>query len=172
MKGATDEEMAEAFGISVRVLWVRTLPTLGKLAEVLLEDAEDDLHSRRHVLNVVGSRGRFLSVQPCLGNHRVQAAISAGLETIPCIITDDEMSEEQRIAIQLSHNAIVGQDDPDVLKKLYDKILDIDLKEYSGLDDKTLGLLDKASSQAMSEANLEFQVLSIVYLPAETPHAA
>lgn len=48
------------------------------------------------------------------------------------------MSEEHRIAIQLSHNAIVGQDDPDILKKLYDKILDIDLKEYSGLDDKTL----------------------------------
>lgn len=105
------------------------------------------------------------------GNHRVQAAISAGLETIPCIITDDEMSEEQRIAIQLSHNAIVGQDDPDILKKLYDKILDIDLKEYSGLDDKTLGLLDKASSQAMSEANLEFQVLSIVYLPDELKEA-
>ena len=79
------------------------------------------------------------------GNHRVQAAISAGLETIPCIITDDEMSEEQRIAIQLSHNA--------------------------GLDDKTLGLLDKASSQAMSEANLEFQVLSIVYLPDELKEA-
>ena len=101
------------------------------------------------------------------GNHRVQAAISAGLQTIPCIITDDPLSEEQRIAIQLSHNAIVGQDDPDILKKLYDKILDIDLKEYSGLDDKTLGLLDKAQSQAMSEANLEFQVLSIVYLPDE-----
>ena len=104
-------------------------------------------------------------------HNALQAAISAGLETIPCIITDDDMSEEQRIAIQLSHNAIVGQDDPDILKKLYDKILDIDLKEYSGLDDKTLGLLDKASSQAMSEANLEFQVLSIVYLPDELKEA-
>lgn len=105
------------------------------------------------------------------GNHRVQAAVSARLTSIPCIITDDEMSEEQRIAIQLSHNAIVGQDDPDILKKLYDKILDIDLKEYSGLDDKTLGLLDKASAQAMTEANLEFQVLNIVYLPKELEEA-
>lgn len=105
------------------------------------------------------------------GNHRTQAAVSAGLEKIPCIVTDDVMTEEQRIAIQLSHNAIVGQDDPDILKKLYDKILDIDLKEYSGLDDKTLGLLDKAQSQAMTEANLEFQVLSIVYLPDELKEA-
>ena len=105
------------------------------------------------------------------GNHRVQAAIAAGLESIPCIITDDELSKEQRIAIQLSHNAIVGQDDPDTLKKLYDEIFDIDLKEYSGLDDKTLGLLDKASSQAMTEANLEYQVLSVVYLPDELKDA-
>ena len=76
------------------------------------------------------------------GNHRVQAAIAAGVESIPCIITDDELSKEQRIAIQLS-----------------------------GLDDKTLGLLDKASSQAMTEANLEYQVLSIVYLPDELKDA-
>lgn len=105
------------------------------------------------------------------GNHRVQAAIAAGLETIPCIVTDDEIPEERRIAIQLSHNAIVGQDDPDTLKRLYDKILNLDLKEYSGLDDKTLQLLDKASSQAMSEANLEFQTLSIVFLPDELKEA-
>lgn len=101
------------------------------------------------------------------GNHRVQAAIAAGLDSIPCIITDDELSKEQRIAIQLSHNAIVGQDDPDTLRRLYNEIFDIDLKEYSGLDDKTLALLDKVSSQAMSEANLSYQVLSIVYLPDE-----
>lgn len=105
------------------------------------------------------------------GNHRVQAAIAAGLQTIPCIVTDDEIPEERRIAIQLSHNAIVGQDDPDTLKRLYDKILNLDLKEYSGLDDKTLQLLDKATSQAMSEANLEFQTLSIVFLPDELKEA-
>lgn len=105
------------------------------------------------------------------GNHRVQAAIAADLKSIPCIITDDELSREQRIAIQLSHNSIVGQDDPDTLKKLYDEIIDIDLKEYSGLDDKTLELLDKVSSQAMTEANLEYQILSIVYLPDELKEA-
>lgn len=105
------------------------------------------------------------------GNHRVQAAVAAGLEVIPCIVTDDEIPEERRIAIQLSHNAIVGQDDPDTLKRLYDKILNLDLKEYSGLDDKTLQLLDKATSQAMSEANLEYQTLSIVFLPDELKEA-
>lgn len=41
------------------------------------------------------------------GNHRTQAAIAAGLETIPCIVTDDELSEDQKISIQLSHNSLV-----------------------------------------------------------------
>lgn len=104
----------------------------------------------------------------CLsGNHRTRAAIEAGLEFITCLATDDELSEEQRIAIQLSHNAIAGQDDPATLKALYEKILDTNLKKYSGLDDKTLDILDKFSSVSISEANLSFQTLSMVFLPNE-----
>jgi len=104
----------------------------------------------------------------CLsGNHRTRAAIEVGLETITCLATDDELSEEQQIAIQLSHNAIAGQDDPATLKALYEKILDTSLKKYSGLDDKTLELLDKFSAISISEANLQFQTLSMVFLPNE-----
>lgn len=108
--------------------------------------------------------GRWLCLS---GNHRTRAAIEVGLETITCLATDDELSEEQKIAIQLSHNAIAGQDDPATLKALYEKILDTSLKEYSGLDDKTLDLLDKFSSISISEANLQFQTLSMVFLPNE-----
>ena len=101
------------------------------------------------------------------GNHRTQAAIAAGLKTIPCIVTDEELSEDQKIGIQLSHNALVGQDDPYILKELYSKILDLDWKEYSGLDDKTLEMLDKMTSQSLSEANLEFLTLTMMFLPDE-----
>ena len=70
----------------------------------------------------------------CLsGNHRTRAAIEVGLPTITCLATDDPLSKEQRIAIQLSHNAIAGQDDPATLKALYEQILDTSLKQYSGL---------------------------------------
>ena len=104
----------------------------------------------------------------CLsGNHRTRAAIEVGLPTITCLATDDPLSKEQRIAIQLSHNAIAGQDDPATLKALYEQILDTSLKQYSGLDDKTLALLDKFSSISISEANLTFQTLSLVFLPDE-----
>jgi hypothetical protein len=104
----------------------------------------------------------------CLsGNHRTRAAMEVGLDSITCLATDDDLSEEQKIAIQLSHNAIAGQDDPATLKALYEQILDTSLKKYSGLDDKTLELLDKFSSISISEANLAFQMLSMVFLPNE-----
>ena len=99
------------------------------------------------------------------GNHRTKAAIEAGIERIPCIVTDDPLSEDQKIAIQLSHNAIVGQDDPHTLKQLYEKILDIDLKEYSGLDDKTLNLLQDFTASSLPQVNLHYQTLSFVFLP-------
>lgn len=119
----------------------------------------------------------FLCKEPdgvflCLsGNHRTRASVEAGLELITCLATDDPLTEEQKIAIQLSHNAISGQDDPATLKALYEKILDTELKKYSGLDDKTLDLLDKFSAISISEANLRFQTLSMVFLPDELEDA-
>jgi hypothetical protein len=112
--------------------------------------------------------GRLLCLS---GNHRVMASIDSGLEEITCLATDDSLTEEQKIAIQLSHNAIAGQDDPATLKALYEKILDTELKKYSGLDDKTLDLLEKFDAFSISEANLKFQTLSIVFLPDELEEA-
>lgn len=105
------------------------------------------------------------------GNHRVKAAIAAGLQSITCLVTDDSLSDSQRLGIQLSHNALSGTDDLDILKELYSQIADFEWKEYSGLDDKTLAMLEKVSSQSMSEANLDFDTLTIVFLPEELQRA-
>jgi len=101
------------------------------------------------------------------GNHRVQAAIEAGLTEIPCLVTHDDLSEDRQVGIQLSHNAISGEDDPTILKSLYEGIADIDMKTYAGLDDKTLELLENVQPESIGEANLEFQVMNIVFLPHE-----
>lgn len=101
------------------------------------------------------------------GNHRVQAAIAAGLEEIDVQITEENLTKDQRVAIQLSHNAISGKDDMAVLKQLYESIDDVNMKAYSGLDDETLELLDKISTQSMSSTGLQFQVLNILFLPSE-----
>lgn len=81
------------------------------------------------------------------GNHRVKASIEAGLKEIEVQITEEKLSKDQRIAIQLSHNAISGQDDMAILKDLYESIDDINYKDYSGLDDQTLKLLDDITAK-------------------------
>jgi hypothetical protein len=101
------------------------------------------------------------------GNHRTQAAIDAGLTTIFAMFVDQYLAPDERVALQLSHNAIAGQDDPGILKQLYESIEDIDLREYAGLDDKILKLLDSVQPGSLAEANLEYQSLSIVFFPDE-----
>ncbi|MEH7114553.1 ParB N-terminal domain-containing protein [Neobacillus niacini] len=101
------------------------------------------------------------------GNHRVKASIEAGLDEIECMVTDDDLTEDRKKGIQLSHNAISGEDDPAVLKQIYESIEDIDFKMYAGLDDKTLELLDQVQPESIAEVNLEFQTMNIVFLPNE-----
>ena len=112
--------------------------------------------------------GKYLVLS---GNHRVMASIEAGITKIMCLVTDDPLSEEQKIAIQLSHNAISGQDDLGTLKLLYEKIFDVEMKKYSGLDDKTLELLQKMNGMSMTEANLKFLTLNLTFLPNEIENA-
>lgn len=72
------------------------------------------------------------------GHHRARAAIDADVPYLITLYTDAEMSQAERIARQLGDNAIVGQDDPQILADLYATIRDFDWKEYSGLDDQVL----------------------------------
>lgn len=100
------------------------------------------------------------------GNHRTKAAIEAGLDTIHCIVTEEYLEPQHRIAMQLSHNAIEGEDDPSTLRHLYSQ-LSVDWRKYSGLDDKTLQLLQSVQIESLGEANLSFQTMAIMFLPDE-----
>jgi len=101
------------------------------------------------------------------GNHRCNAAADAGLSEIDVMLIDERLSPQQLIAIQLSHNAIAGEDDPATLKYLYEQLDDVDWRAYSGLDDKELELLADVSPEGLSEANLDFATVSLVFLPPE-----
>jgi len=105
------------------------------------------------------------------GNHRVMAAQDAGLTEILLLYTERKLSRAEQVAIQLSHNAIVGQDDMNILRDLYDEITDVVLREYSGLDDVILGRMDPPSLDPLSEEGLEYRVVSIAFLPEEVERA-
>jgi len=101
------------------------------------------------------------------GNHRGMAAKEAGLTEVLVLYTDKKLSQQEQVAIQLSHNSIVGQDDPVLLKELWSEIEDIGMKYYAGLDDKVLKELENVKIDALSEVNLDFRTMTFVFLPEE-----
>lgn len=101
------------------------------------------------------------------GNHRVMAAKEAGLTEVLVMYTDRDLSRQEQIAIQLSHNALEGKDDLNILKSLWEEIDDIAIKFYSGLDDKVLGEMAKNAQKTLSEVDLEYKTLTFVFLPEE-----
>jgi hypothetical protein len=105
------------------------------------------------------------------GNHRVAAGIEAGVTEDDFKLIDQPIPKARQIALQLSHNAIDGDDDLSVLKQLYESIDTMDDRVASGLDDKTLELLEKIDAESLSEANLDFHTVQIVFLPAEADSA-
>lgn len=72
------------------------------------------------------------------GNHRVQASIEAGLTHIMVLVITETLDKSRRIAIQLSHNSLVGQDDQSILANLWAQVESVQDKLYSGLDSEML----------------------------------
>jgi len=105
------------------------------------------------------------ALQVVSGNHRVQAAMKAGLIEGDAIEVTTPLSREQFVALQLSHNAIVGKDDPNILKSLYDE-LDFGWKEYSGLTDDAFKVEDLDTSVLRVEAPF-YEELHISFLPGD-----
>lgn len=108
------------------------------------------------------------------GNHRVKGAIDALGKNVESevYIIDEPLPKQQRLALQLSHNSIAGQDDPATLKRLYAQLDDLEWREFSGLDDKALELLEQVDLASLSEANLDFLTVTVTFLPGERDTAA
>jgi len=111
--------------------------------------------------------GKYLILS---GNHRIQAARSAGQTHVLIIYIEKNLTRQEQVAIQLSHNSIVGQDDIIILKQLWDEIEDIGIKYYAGLDDKILEELKKMQLQSLSEVNLEYRQITFIFLDEEVDH--
>ena len=108
--------------------------------------------------------GRLLVLS---GNHRVQAAVHAGIEEILVLVIDKELTRQEQVAVQLSHNAIEGRDDPVILKELWDEIEIIDLKMYAGLDSEIIKELEKMEFTSIVEARPDFKHIMLLFLPEE-----
>lgn len=131
---------------------------------------------RRLVENVRIDGGLTSAVLTCIlengeleilsGHHRTAAAVEAGIAEINAIVILDRLSERRKVAIQLSHNAINGQDDVNILADLYGS-LDIDGKKFSGLDDAILADGKGAGVIALGAAHVRYEELLFAFLPED-----
>lgn len=101
------------------------------------------------------------------GNHRTMAARQAGLEQILVMVVADEKTEDEKLGIQLSHNAICGQDDLVILKELWESIKNVQAKLYAGLDSETIKSLEGIKFAAISEQRLQYKLANFMFLPEE-----
>lgn len=101
------------------------------------------------------------------GNHRIMAARDAGIEEVLIMVSRKQLNKNEKIAIELSHNALVGKDDITTLKEIWEEIDDIGAKYYAGLDDKTLDEMKKIGLSALAEVALEYKNISFMFLPSE-----
>lgn len=99
------------------------------------------------------------------GNHRVEAAVAAGIIEGWVMEILTRLTPERRVAIQLSHNSITGQDDPSQLKALYDE-LDLDWKQYSGLTDDAFKM-DPLDLTGLSLAGPTYEEITLLFLPEQ-----
>lgn len=101
------------------------------------------------------------------GNHRVKAAIAAGLPTISILeIVGEQLTEERIVALQLSHNALVGEDDQNILKELYDS-LDVLEKRYSGLTDESFGNIESLDLSKLAIGAPKYEQVTLMFLPED-----
>jgi hypothetical protein len=109
-------------------------------------------------------KGQFVALS---GNHRVKVAAEAGVPLILTLYTDADLSQAQRRAIQLSHNALVGLDNPVTLRELWTEIDDLSWKIYSGLDEELLETMEAAQVIRIAEESLRFEELTLLFLTPE-----
>ena len=83
------------------------------------------------------------AIQIVSGHHRVRASRSAGLDEIFVIVDTTGLTADQIRAKQLAHNAIAGEDNPELLKRIYNRIDDVNARLESFIDPETLGDVTK-----------------------------
>jgi hypothetical protein len=101
------------------------------------------------------------------GNHRVKAAVEAGLPLILVLTITQDLSQSERIAVQLSHTALVGQDDAGILASLWADIEDLQARLYAGLSSDALQELEDVKLVSLSTPAVATKSVAFVFTEYE-----
>ena len=152
--------------LTLAVMDPKDISLLKKNARILKKDVFQQLTAN------IGRDKRLSSVPLChrlsdgrvevlSGNHRVQASVEAGIERILVMIIEEDLTRSQAVAIQLSHNALVGEDDPALLAELWAEIEDI------GLSSDVVEKLDKIDLTSFTTPQVSTRTMTFAFVDSE-----
>lgn len=73
--------------------------------------------------------GRYVIIS---GHHRYRAAVKLRYREVPVIYAEEsEMTPDEIVALQLSHNSLHGEDDKGILKRMFAEIQSVDFKSFA-----------------------------------------
>lgn len=101
------------------------------------------------------------------GHHRSRAARRAKLDKVPVIVVTRDLTEDEIISKQISHNSIDGYDDPQTLKRLYDSIQDFEMKVASGVTELELDVKLDNIPLVDVDIDFSFEPVLIMFLKPE-----
>ena len=104
------------------------------------------------------ANGRYVMIS---GHHRLRACKKLHYSHIGILYCEEsELSKDEIIAIQLSHNSLHGQDNTSILKKLFEQIQSIDFKKFAHINIDEINPIstDGISIFAMKE-NFVFSII-------------
>lgn len=102
--------------------------------------------------------GRFVMIS---GHHRLRACKKQHYSKIGILYCEEgELTKDEIIAIQLSHNSLHGQDNQSILKKLFEQIKSIDFKKFAHVNiDEINGVSSEGLSIFALKENFVFSII-------------
>lgn len=87
--------------------------------------------------------GRYTLIS---GHHRIKACRKLNYKEVGILYVDEsDLTNDERIAIQLSHNSLHGSDDASILKKLFSQIKTIEFKKFAHIEIDEIGNIDTSA---------------------------
>ena len=159
-------------GLTLAVMDPKDISLVKKNARILKKDVFQQLTaniSRDRRLSSVPLCHRLSGgrVEVLSGNHRVQASVEAGISSILVMIIEEDLTRSQAVAIQLSHNALVGEDAPALLAELWAEIEDIAAKTYAGLSSDVVERLDKIDLTSFTTPQVSTRTMTFAFVESE-----
>ncbi len=98
------------------------------------------------------------------GNHRYRACVKLGYSKLNILYADEsELTRDEIIAVQLSHNSLHGSDDKGILKRLFDEIESIDYKNFAHISIDDLKVEEDMFSGSIVPVSEHYRVALVLY---------